>query len=305
MSVSHVHERLTEHAHDRVAERRTDPDWLETHWADDATRVLVVAGNRVLPAPDGLAWVCPAKAPAGTRMLLGEHDGTAYFAVVVAAAAASDDWVPLRTALSTLAARGGTSATAEASLVLHAVGLAEWLGSTHYCSRCGEPVRPQKEGHELVCGNGHRTFPRTDPAVIMLITTGEPGDDEERCLLGHQARWPEGRYSTLAGFCEPGESLEDAVRREVHEETGVRVGEVSYFGNQPWPMPASLMVGFTGRAESTAIACDGEEIADARWLTRAELRTEAEAGRLILPGNISISRSLIESWYGGPLPSSW
>ena len=110
----------------------------------------------------------------------------------------------------------------------------------------------------------------------MVVAAGEPGSDEERCLLGRQSAWPEGRYSTLAGFCEPGETLEDAVRREVAEETGIRVGEVEYFGNQPWPLPASLMLGFVARAETTEIDVDGDEIEDARWFTRAEMK---DAGR--------------------------
>lgn len=266
--------------------------------------MLVVAGSRLLPADEGVTWVSPNQAPAGTRALLGEHEGTAYFAVIVPAEESTDEWVPLRGVLPTLAAANGRHA-GEAALVLHAIGLAEWLWATRFCPRCGEPLHPEKEAHELVCANGHRTFPRTDPAVIMLITDGEPGTPEERCLLGHHVRWPERRYSTLAGFCEPGESLEDAVRREVLEETGVRVGEVSYFGNQPWPLPASLMLGFTGRAESVDVTCDGEELEEARWFTRAELLAEAEAGGIVLPGGISISRSLIESWYGEALPGSW
>lgn len=266
--------------------------------------MLVVAGNRIRPAGDGVAWVSPAQAPEGTRVLLGEEGGVAYFAVVVPSEASDEGWVPLRGALPMLAASSEQNA-AEAALVLHAIGLAEWLSATRFCPRCGEPLHPEKEAHELVCGNGHRSFPRTDPAVIMLITDGEPGSPEERCLLGHHARWPERRYSTLAGFCEPGESLEDAVRREVLEEVGVRVGEVCYFGNQPWPLPASLMLGFTGRAETTEITCDGEELQDARWFTRAELLAEAQSGRAVLPGGISISRSLIEAWYGGALPGSW
>ena len=124
-------------------------------------------------------------------------------------------------------------------------------------------------------------------------------------LLGRQDAWPPGRYSTLAGFLEPGETLEDAVRREVAEETGVLVGEVTYFGNQPWPLPASLMVGFLGRASSDAIEVDGREIQDARWFTRDQIRDEAQAGTLVLPGGVSISRSLVEHWYGGALPGSW
>ena len=157
------------------------------------------------------------------------------------------------------------------------------------CTECGKPQ-----------------FPRSDPAVIMLIAAGEPGAPDERCLLGRNHSWPTGRFSTLAGFCEPGESLEDAVRREVLEETGVVVGEVSYFGNQPWPLPSSLMLGFHGRAVSEEIRLDDADVEDARWFTRDEMLRQTEAGTLVLPGSgVSISRSLVEDWYGGPLPGSW
>lgn len=298
---AHVHELLSSHAHDRLGARRADDDWVEEQWRVESTRVLVVAGNRVRRVEGGVEWVTPREAPAGLRLLLGERDGRTWFAVVLPEHAAGDDWVPLRGVLPTLA----DSPTREAPLVLHALGLAEWLRATRFCPRCGGPLTARESGHELACSDGHVQFPRTDPAVIMLVTDGDPGSDDERCLLGRQAIWPPGRYSTLAGFCEPGESLEDAVRREVVEETGVRVGEVHYFGNQPWPLPASLMLGFVGRAVSTEITVDRDEIEDARWFTRADLRAGAEAGELVLPGGVSISRSLVEAWYGGPLPGSW
>jgi NAD+ diphosphatase len=161
-------------------------------------------------------------------------------------------------------------------------------------------------GHELRCDDcGKPQFPRTDPAVIMVVTDGEPGSPEERCLLGRSPLWPAGRFSTLAGFCEPGESLEDAVRREVAEEVGVVVGDVTYFGNQPWPLPQSLMLGFVARATTDTITVDDVEIEAARWWTREQMRAEAESGELVLPGGVSISRSLIEHWYGGPLPGAW
>jgi len=251
-----------------------------------------------------LEWISPLDAPDGLRVLLGEHDGRAWFAVVTdadASKAAPGEWTPLRGLLPALA----DDAAAGAPLVFHALGLAEWLWVTRFCPRCGEPLSPRAAGHELACPRGHVQFPRTDPAVIMLVTSGEPGSAEESCLLGRRPDWPEGRYSTLAGFCEPGETLEDAVRREVHEEAGVVVGAVEYFGNQPWPLPASLMLGFVARAESTEIRVDDHEIEDARWFTRAEMKAEAEAGTLVLPGGVSISRSLVEHWYGGPLPGHW
>ncbi|WP_121255399.1 NAD(+) diphosphatase [Nocardioides ferulae] len=296
---------LSADAHDRVGARRTDERWLADRWADPDTRVLVVAGTRIRPQEGQVVWVPPAEAPEGVRVLLGEREGRAWFAVVAPAGLAQDEpgeWLPLRGLLGHLADGSMTGAP----LLLHALGIAEWLHVTHHCPRCAAPLEPRASGHELHCtGCGRSQFPRTDPAVIMVVTHGEPGADDERCLLGRHVSWPEGRFSTLAGFCEPGETLEDAVRREVAEEVGVVVGEVTYFGNQPWPLPASLMVGFVGRALTTELRVDHEELEDARWFTRAEMREGTEAGTLVLPGGVSISRSLVEHWYGGPLPGQW
>ncbi len=300
----HAYERMAADPHDRLGIRRRDSAWLDERWSDPGTRVLVVSGTHVRPHEGRPAWVAPGEAPEGVRVLIGERAGTTYAAVVTPSSRAREEqgWVALRDLLPVLA----DAATDEAPMVLHALGLAEWLASTRYCPRCGAGLDPVAAGHELLCPRcGRKQFPRTDPAVIMTVASGEPGSDDERCLLGHQSAWPEGRYSTLAGFCEPGETLEDAVRREVAEETGIAVGEVTYVGNQPWPLPASLMLGFIARAVSTTISVDDDEIEDARWFTRAELRAEAEAGRVVLPGPISISRALIEQWYGGELPGTW
>ena len=303
---THAHERLAMSAHDRLHAHRDDEDWLESRWRDPESRALVVAGNRVRIDDGRIDWTHPKATPDGVRLLLGDSDGRTHFAVIVGARReeelAGEDWVPLRGLLPALV---GGAADGEAPLVLHALGMAEWLHATRFCPRCGGPLSPRASGHQLICSDGHIQFPRTDPAVIMLIATGEPGTAEERCLLGRQKVWPEGRFSTLAGFCEPGESLENAVRREVAEETGVVVGDVTYFGNQPWPLPASLMLGFTGRATATDIRVDDDEIAEAHWFTRSELREAADSGEIRLPGAVSISRSLIETWYGAPLPSSW
>ncbi len=287
---------LSEHTHNRIAGRRTDDAWLDRVWAAPTTRVLVLHDARlVVPEDTGeISWVSPAHAPAGQRVLLGEFGDEVRFAVL------ADD-LPAGTRAEHLRAYVQSVHSDEAALVLHAVALAEWHRSHRYCPRCGSALDVSQAGHLLVCsGCGHQQFPRTDPAVIMLVT-----DDEDRCLLGRQEQWPAGRYSTLAGFVEPGESLEAAVAREVEEEVGVEVGEATYFGNQPWPFPASLMVGFFARARTTEISVDGAEIEHARWFTREEMRREAEAGTLLLPGGISISRSLVETWYGGPLPGSW
>ena len=298
---------LAANAHDRAGVHRVDDAWLAQRWADPQTRVLVLAGTRLRPIGGELDWVSPADAPEGLRLLLGVRDGLAWFAVVVRpenAPGEPGDWVGLRAVLQGLSV--GAPGVGEAPLVFHAMGLAEWHHATRHCPRCGAALESRAAGHELVCVDcGKTQFPRTDPAVIMAITHGEPGSPDEACLLGRQSVWPAGRYSTLAGFCEPGESLEDAVRREVAEEVGVVVGEVAYFGNQAWPFPSSLMIGFIGRAETRDIVVDGREIEDARWFTRAQMQEQADAGSLLLPSGLSISRSLIEHWYGGPLPGHW
>jgi len=307
--VSYPHLALTARPHDRHSERRRDEAWLAEHWSDPTARVLAVVGGRVRAVGGAPAWVPSAEAPDGVRVLLGELDERVWWAVLAGEeeldrhdGQPGSQWLELRDLMPGLVeAQDGSG-----PLLLHAVGLGQWHAVTRFCPRDASPLHPDAAGHELRCAEcGRAQFPRTDPAVIMVVATGEPGSAEERCLLGRSPHWPEGRYSTLAGFYEPGESLQDTVRREVGEEVGIDVGEVRYFGNQPWPLPASLMLGFVARAASTDIRVDAVEIEDARWFTRAQMREEAEAGRLVLPGGVSISRSLIEDWYGGPLPGQW
>lgn len=293
------HVALSAHAHNRMGLRRTHAAWLEERMDDPATRVLVVAGNRVRPVDGVVGWLPGPEAPEGTLVLLGDLDEVVHVAVVVApedAPGEPTEWVPLRDVLGLLP----DQAPGQAPLLMHAIGLAEWHHATRFCPRCGGSLASRSAGHELRCTQCDRAqFPRTDPAVIMAITHGE-GDDEA-ILLGRNAAWPPGRWSTLAGFCEPGETLEDAVRREVEEEVGVQVGEVSYFGSQPWPLPASLMLGFTGRALTTDIDVDGAEIEEARWWTRRDFEAAVRSGEVFVPRGVSISSSLIESWYGRAL----
>lgn len=287
---------FSRYAHDRIADRRVDDAWLEEVWSSPSTRVLVIPGTRV-PVVDGtVVWCAPAEAPEGTRVLLGQHDGVIHVAVLVAADRAQPHHLPIRDALPAL---GG-----DAELVVHAVGMAEWHWATRFCPRCGGDLASTHQGHVLKCVQCQREhFPRTDPAVIMLITRGE--GDQECALLGRRPGWPAGRYSTLAGFVEPGESLEHAVRREVWEEAGVAVGEVRYVGSQPWPLPSSLMLGYYGTALTEEISVDGEELEEARWFTRDQLRAGAEDGSVVFPPGVSISRTLIATWFGEELPGSW
>lgn len=277
--------------HDRAGHLRAD-----TAWDSPDVRVLVMGGEHVATI-DGpaLRWTTREEAPDGTWLFLGEVDGVRHAAVVVDRVPEDLQPVSVRVLAPLLEAT-------ELSLAVHAVGMARWLAATPFCPRCGSRTEIRAAGHLRHCPQcGANHFPRTDPAVIMLVT-----DDDDRALLGHNVGWPEGRWSTLAGFVEPGENLEDAVRREVAEESGVLVGDVTYGASQPWPFPASLMVGFFGRATSTDIQVDGQEMAAARWVTRDELREEGRAGTLLLPpAGVSISSWLIQGWFGEPLTGSW
>jgi NAD+ diphosphatase len=187
----------------------------------------------------------------------------------------------------------------DAGLFTHAVALANWHDTHTHCPQCGTPTVPAPAGHLTTCpADGTEHFPRLDPAVIMLVT-----DPQDRCLLARNALWPKGRMSVVAGFVEPGESAEHAVAREVYEETAIVVGQVRYLGSQPWPMPRSLMLGFQAvAAAGQTIAVDEEEIGEARWFTREEMRAAIDAGELGLAPTSSIARRLIEYWYGAELP---
>jgi NAD+ diphosphatase len=292
------HVALSRHAHDRLGVHRTDDAWLGERWTDPATRVLVVSGTRVRLVDGDVWWVPAPEAPDGTRLLLGEHGGTTYAACLLdpsTAPGAPEEWRPLRDLLPHLPDRPD-----QAPLLFHAVGLAEWHHATRHCPRCGGTLVSGAAGHELRCSRcDRRQFPRTDPAVIMAVVHVDGS-----ILLGRQPSWPPGRWSTLAGFCEPGETLEDAVRREVDEEVGLRVDEVTYFGSQPWPLPASLMVGFTATATTKDVRVDEVEIEAARWFTRAELGEAMASGEVDVPRGVSISSSLLEEWYGSPLPGA-
>jgi NAD+ diphosphatase len=293
---------------DRSAHLRTDAAWLERAWADPATRVVVVEQGRTLAEIGDtharLHFLSPAQAPDGVRFLLGldggggGEDGTAYFGVAGPLPEPAGPGV--RPAY--LREAGPLLSDRDAGLMTHAVALANWHETFTHCPRCGAVTEPFASGHSRKCPvDGSEHFPRVDPAMIVLVT-----DPDDRCLLARNAAWPERRVSILAGFVEAGESAEQAVAREVHEETGIIVSAVTYLGSQPWPMPQSLMLGFRARADGhQEIHVDADEIAEAHWYSRAELAAVVASGELRLPPPVSIAHHIIESWYGADLPGSW
>jgi len=279
---------------DRAAHLRADEAALEKQWADPRARVIRVHDGTaaVTGDPPRLAFEAPARREDAERFFLGIDDGVPYFAIPGAFdLAAGERAAELRQVGALLSDR-------DAGLFVHALALANWHATHRHCPRCGAPTRSSAGGHVRVCvRDGSEHYPRTDPAVIMLVL-----DPDERALLGRQPSWPERRFSTLAGFVEPGESVEHAVAREVREEVGVDVTGLEYAGSQPWPFPASLMLAFRARATGTALRLDEQEIVEARWFTRDELAAAVRLGQVLLPSPVSVARRLIEGWYGATLP---
>lgn len=308
---------LSRHAVDRDNDARAEPDLFERLWADAGTRLLPLWKGKALLAEPAVAGAAPRLLllpPAGLaldpvasalRVYLGrslaedaaEPVGTALVAVPLddgqAAALEPDEsrWVGLRDYATLLSDR-------DTGILTESLGILHWHDSHPHCPRCGAATDVRSGGWVRHCPvDGSQVFPRTDAAVIVLIT-----DDLDRVLLGSNAMWEANRYSLLAGFVEPGESFESAVVREVFEESGMRVADPVYQGSQPWPFPASIMVGFTARLAdgqlSGGLVPDGTEILDLRWFSRAEL-SDPDNG-IMLPGASSIARALIDDWLARP-----
>jgi NAD+ diphosphatase len=281
---------------DRRAEAREAADWLEAALGDEQTFFIIGRGTAQLvrkePRPtiefvrgthSALRGLDPRRLVLlgwfkGMRCVLAEVDPHMPFEI------------PEGAAFEELRALAPGLPADEGGLLAYARALAIWRSRHQYCGVCGAPTVPDRAGHLIRCtreGCRHEFFPRLDPAIIVLVTDGE------RALLGRQAGWAPGRYSTIAGFVEPGESLEDAVAREVMEETGVRVLASRYDSSQPWPFPSSLMIGFQAEAERGSGIVIGDELEDAQWFTRAQIRSE---GLPLVPPSHSISYRLISTW---------
>jgi len=283
---------------DRIGERRKDPDWLSSALENEESRFVPVWGDKCLVGGDPLHTVMLKRRQIesfiddpGELIFLGLfHDRPAF------AFAISADVEPPFAELGEfqdLRFLGTVLPPDEANLAAHARALVIWHASQMFCGVCGSSARPAAAGNSRICANNEcarEIYPRVDPAIIVLVSDGE------RCLLGRQTNWPEGRYSTIAGFVEPGESLEDAVRREVYEETNVHTSDVAYHSSQPWPFPSALMLGFVATATSEAIVLNDGELEDAQWFTRKELRS----GFPKLPFRISIARRLVDHWIESP-----
>ena len=283
---------------DRSGEMRKDADWLTEALTNEETRFVPVWGDHCLVGGDPLQLMLLERhqienfLDEHNQIFLGLFRGKPAFAVSIAAEGAPP--YPELGEFQELRYLGTVLPADEANLAAHARGLVLWHSSQLFCGRCGSSARPDAGGNSRRCVNsecGREIFPRVDPAIIVLVT------DADRCLLGRQSGWPEGLYSTIAGFVEPGESLEDAVRREVYEETNVRVAAIRYNSSQPWPFPSSLMLGFVAEADTSVaqeIRMNDGELEDARWFTRKEFCS----GFPKLPFKISIVRRLVESWLG-------
>ena len=281
---------------DRSGEMRKDADWLDEALTHSDTRFVPVWGDHCLVGGDPLQLVLLRRnqienfLDTHNHIFLGLFRGKPAFAVAIAADGSAP--YPELGEFQDLRYLGSVLPADEANLAAHARGLVLWHASQQFCGSCGSSARPDAGGNSRRCANSEcarEIFPRVDPAIIVLVAAGD------RCLLGRQTGWPDGRYSTIAGFVEPGESLEDAVRREVFEETNIRVAAVRYHSSQPWPFPSALMLGFVAEADSLVtqeIRLNDGELEDAQWFTRKELRS----GFPKLPYRISIARRLVDGW---------
>lgn len=285
---------------DRRSEEREAQTWLEEARSDARTLYLVSRGTAQL-----LAELETGEREARIALLSGEHPLVAAASdadlvllgwfrgtrcILVETAADTLIEPPPGTRFEELRPLSGRLAPDEAGLLAYARALSIWRLRHRFCGICGARTRPERAGHLLRCtasACGHEVFPRIDPAIIVLVSDGE------RALLGRQPAWPPGRYSTIAGFVEPGESLEDAVAREVREETGIEVTRVNYHSSQPWPFPSSLMLGFRATAAPGGVVRVTGELEEARWFTREEIAS----GTPLLPPVHAISFRLIASWF--------
>ena len=297
---------LSRHELDRDYLSRARPDLLDELWGDPSTRVLVLWNGRALLAAGPvvrLELVPPDAVPRyQLRLYLGRSLAATTHSLAIAAAVIDDETAvrlaPDAARWGSLRELGGLLADGDTGFFTTALAMANWHSAHAFSPRSGAATAAGQGGWVLKgASDENEMFPRTDAAIIVGVI-----DENDRILLGSNAAWAENRFSLLAGFVEPGESLETAVIREVFEESGIRVIDPVYLGSQPWPFPASLMIGFTARVDPHQISTltpDGSEILELRWFSRDDLT--ASLGEIHLPGRTSIARAILEHWFGGPI----
>jgi len=288
---------------DRASELRSDEAALDRLWNN--AKIIRVSGSQLATDGKSLQFLSATEVEkliaskiftSGDKYFLGIDTSSqaAYFAwdcdeVGLAAGESSSE------GLASLRELGGTLDEFELGISMQATALSNWHRSHPHCSRCGAETESTLGGSVRVCVKDQsQHHPRTDSAVIVLVK-----DKDDRILLGHQPIWPDGRFSTFAGFLEPGETFEQCVEREVFEESGVKVKEIKYLGSQPWPFPASIMIAFSAVVDDPSTAkADGVEITEVRWFSRDELKSSVADGSLLLPPTISVARKMIAMWFG-------
>ena len=279
---------------DRLGHMRGQEEWIATLLGDQTTRFLPIRGAlslvRMGDRPRAALLAVDELGAIGARLdspvLLGVHEDHHYFALPVG----DETDLPDKMQFSDVRRVASLLDPWEASLLAYARAMVIWHADHRFCAHCGSITRIVSAGHARVCVSedcGRQHFPKVDPAIIVLVSKGD------RCLLGRQSDWPDHRYSTIAGFVEPGESLEDAVRREVLEETGVGVTEATYHSSQPWPFPSSLMLGFMAQASTDKIELRDGELSEARWVSRDDILSR----HVLLPPAVSIAYNLVRHWF--------
>ena len=288
---------------DRVSFKRSDKIWIDAQLKNESTRIIPAWNSKIFCMPDQNQrpiFLTPRDLhdysnALESSILLGVNNKTTYFTIdIISEEYASTlcdqnkgEFLDLRKIAPLLNYQ-------DAALLTLARFMINWSSNNRYCGKCGNPTTSAEAGNVRICENSQCNqshFPSMDPAIIVLVSS------DGYCLLGSQQAWPKGMYSTIAGFVEPGESIEDAVIREVAEETGIKVGEVEYQSSQPWLFPSSLMLGFTAKAKSNEIRIARNELEDARWFSREEIKDNLNKGLMRLPSKVSISYNLIKTWY--------
>ncbi|MDP3172932.1 MAG: NAD(+) diphosphatase [Phenylobacterium sp.] len=295
---------------DRVSERRSDPEWVAGRLADADSLAVAIWNGKPLVESDGSGGVRIAYFPAELAkelsggeerlLFLGMWREQAVFALDIEGSADPAEG-PLRGvgAFEDLRAISLRLVPADAAILATAKQMFEWRRRHRFCASCGQPSDAVDGGWKRRCrACGVEHFPRTDPVVIMLPYFGD------RCMVGRGASWPEGRYSALAGFLEPGETIEEACARELHEEAGLRTVRVHYHSTQPWPYPSSLMIGLLAEVADDQAAPDQTELSEVRWFTREEARAllDGEIADATAPGQMAIAHQLLRAWVDGGSP---